>query len=109
MTLTSVTGRELRDSITLVSLFKMTESTSAFPAFADINRNMSDSQFRQTWTQITTAASATFASPAPQPANAKGMSLFSRKSHFVFIYIHLSLSSVYEKSPYLVHHKLNTR
>lgn len=81
-----MTGRELRDITRLcssLSLLKMTESTSAFPAFADINRNMSDSQFRQTWTQITTAANATFASPAPQPANAKGMSLFNRNSHFV--------------------------
>ncbi|KAF8798920.1 SNF5-domain-containing protein [Phlegmacium glaucopus] len=32
---------------------------------------MSDSQLRQTWTQITTAAHATYASPTPQPAHSK--------------------------------------
>ena len=39
----------------------------------DIHRNMSDSQLRQTWTQITTAAHAAYASPTPQPAHSKGM------------------------------------
>ena len=49
----------------------------------DIHRNMSDSQLRQTWTQITTAAHAAYASPTPQPAHSKGMALNS----FCFIYL----------------------
>lgn len=48
-------------------------ATFATPAAFDINRNMTDSQFRQTMTQISTAASAAYASPAPQTAHSKGM------------------------------------
>ncbi|KAF9013307.1 hypothetical protein BDQ17DRAFT_1343178 [Cyathus striatus] len=44
-------------------------STSTFRTQAsDINSNMSDSQLRHTWTQIATAANATYASPTPQTA-----------------------------------------
>ncbi|KDR82857.1 hypothetical protein GALMADRAFT_238467 [Galerina marginata CBS 339.88] len=46
------------------------QATFATASF-DINRNMSDSQLRQTLTQISTAANAAYASPTPQPAHAK--------------------------------------
>jgi hypothetical protein len=45
-------------------------NTAAF----DINRNMSDSQLKQTLTQLSTAANAAYASPAPQAAHSKSES-----------------------------------
>lgn len=59
-------------------------STGSFPVAGgtssfDINRNMTDSQFRQTWNQISSAATSiaaapsAYASPAPQLPQNKGM------------------------------------
>lgn len=47
-------------------------STSSFPAAPGSYGNMTDTQLRQAINHITSAAQATYASPAPRPADPKG-------------------------------------
>lgn len=48
-------------------------STSKFPAGPGAYGNMTDTQLRQAINHITSAAQATYASPAPRPADPKGI------------------------------------
>jgi hypothetical protein len=89
--------------------FPVAGATSSF----DINRNMTDSQFRQTWNQISSAATSiaaapsAYASPAPHLPQNKGMlgsiiGLMRGLDTGANLENRNSVSSVHEKRPYLV-------
>lgn len=70
--LSHVTDAPLRISVTMADS-QNGSSTSAFPAAPGAYGNMTDTQLRQAINHITTAAQATYASPAPRPADPKGL------------------------------------
>lgn len=72
---------------------------SSFPAAPGAYGNMTDTQLRQAINHITTAAQATYASPAPRPADPKGISPLIDFEHTLS---NFHLASVHEKCPYMV-------
>lgn len=73
--------------------------SSSFPAAPGAYGTMTDTQLRQAINHITTAAQATYASPAPRPADPKGIILPNDLTQTLNIF---QLASVHEKCSYVV-------